>query len=178
MSSASSDEVFETVDLNLVLERAREDFEFLVEQKNAVIISDVLPVIQAVPLQMNQLFSNLLGNGLKFSNGNSRIEITCSSIHKAVSSNYGFLEGNTEYVVITFKDNGIGFDQEFADRIFTIFQRLHSAKDFGGTGIGLSICKRVVDNHAGHILAKGKSGEGASFEVYLPTRHRPWLKVS
>ncbi|HEV7383105.1 MAG TPA: ATP-binding protein, partial [Dyadobacter sp.] len=67
-----------------------------------------------------------------------------------------------------FKDHGIGFDQQFADRIFTIFQRLHTVQNFEGTGIGLSICKRIVENHSGFIVAKGEKGAGATFEVYLP----------
>lgn len=169
---ASSDEVFEATDLNEILSRVKEDFEFLSEEKNAVITSDDLPIIQAIPLQMNQLFSNLLGNGLKFSGNNARITISSKFITKQKSANYQFLEKQTEYVKITFKDNGIGFDQEFADRIFTIFQRLHTDKDFEGTGIGLSICKRIVDNHAGYIHAHGETGVGASFEVYIPTHHR------
>jgi PAS domain S-box-containing protein len=169
---ASSDTHFVQTDLNLVLHKVLEDFEIVIQQKNASVIIDTLPVVEAVALQMNQLFYNLLGNALKFSGENARVEIRAASIREPDVSVYPFLLSDIEYINITFKDNGIGFDQQFADRIFTIFQRLHTAYNFEGTGIGLSICKRIVENHDGVIIAKGEKGVGATFEVFLPVRHR------
>ncbi|REA57394.1 diguanylate cyclase [Dyadobacter luteus] len=169
---ASSDGNFEPTDLNIVLKQVLEDFEFLIEQKGAVIEVGELPVIEAVPLQMNQLFYNLLGNALKFSSDNTRVEIGARYVDKVESSLPIELQPDEQYVCLVFRDYGIGFDQQFADRIFTIFQRLHTVQNFEGTGIGLSICKRIVDNHAGVIVAKGVKGEGATFEVYLPVAHK------
>lgn len=169
---ANSEVVFEQTDLNQTLEQVMEDFDLLIEQKHAEITSDRLPLVQAAPLQMNQLFYNLLGNALKFSKQQVKVEIRYKPVTCNDSAEYGFLKPGKEYALITFKDYGLGFDQQFADRIFTIFQRLPNSRELKGTGIGLSICKRIMDNHGGFIVAKGEKDVGASFEVYLPVQHK------
>lgn len=164
----NSDSRFNEVDLNQVLANVKSDLELSIQQKEARIVSDRLPVIEAVPLHMNQLFYNMLSNGLKFTREQPRIDITYRAIEAGETPEHNFLQPFTKYALVTFNDEGIGFDEQFADRIFTIFQRLNSARDFEGTGIGLSICKKIVEAHNGHIVAGCKENKGASFEVYLP----------
>ncbi|WP_149243586.1 ATP-binding protein [Dyadobacter sp. 32] len=159
--------VFELVDLNTIISLIKEDFEQLIRETNTQIIADALPTLPAVPSQMNQLFYNLIGNAIKFSGENPRLEIHYQSVGFD-QGDHSFLKRNTRYAKITFKDYGIGFDQQFTDRIFIIFQRLHSQNDFPGTGIGLSICKRIIENHSGFIRAESQKGLGSSFDVYLP----------
>ncbi|QRQ99841.1 ATP-binding protein [Dyadobacter sandarakinus] len=167
----STDLVYEKTDLNDILLSVQEDFEFMISDTQAEIKAAVLPVIDAVPLQMNQLFYNLMGNALKFARGRSHIEITCDQLSAEECGALGFLKLSAPYIRIIFRDQGIGFDQEFAERIFTIFQTLNNRKAFAGNGIGLSICKKVVENHSGVIIAKGERDVGAAFEIYLPVEH-------
>ncbi|WP_171036445.1 ATP-binding protein [Dyadobacter sediminis] len=157
----------ETVDLNEILKQVKEDFDYLIEEKQATILSDVLPVVQAIPLQMSQLFNNLLGNALKFSIEKPEIKILYKLVEADEQTDLP-LKPQLPYARITITDNGIGFDQQLTDRIFTIFQRLHPQKEFAGTGIGLAICKRIVENHSGFISARSQKGIGSSFEVFLP----------
>lgn len=166
----SADEKFVETDLNQVLQFVVEDFEILIQQKNARIIFSHLPVIVAIPLQMNQLFYNLIGNALKFSKDGIAPEVVISSNLLPHTEILQYAELNTrwQYVEIIIKDNGIGFDQRFAEKIFIIFQRLHGKEEFEGTGIGLALCKKIADNHNGMIFAKGKVNEGAAFHIILP----------
>ncbi|MEO7531974.1 MAG: ATP-binding protein, partial [Sediminibacterium sp.] len=161
-------EQFEEVDLNILLENTKTDFELLIAEKNAVIKHDVLPVIQGIALQLNQLFLNLFSNSLKFSANNPVITIVSKILSETEVSNHSFLHAKTRYVEIVFSDNGIGFEQQYADQIFTIFQRLHDKKSYEGTGIGLALCKKIADNHHGFITAKSDLGKGAAFYIYLP----------
>lgn len=165
---------FELVDLNALLECIISDYELLVEQKNAVIQVDRLPKIEAIPLQMNQLFYNLLGNALKFTKRGVQPRITIQAepfIPASKDISAGLLEGN-DYILITVQDNGIGFEQEFASQIFTVFQQLNDQSSFGGYGIGLALCKKVVQAHHGLIFAEGQLGKGAKFCIILPlTQH-------
>jgi signal transduction histidine kinase len=118
---------------------------------------------------MNQLFYNLLGNALKFSRGNLSPVITIrSSPLTPAEKEERRLNRNWEYTDISISDNGIGFDQKFAEQIFVIFQRLHMKEEFEGTGIGLALCKKIADNHNGLIYAEGAEGEGATFHIILP----------
>lgn len=164
---------FQKVDLGNVLNEARNDFELLIEQKNCVIESDDLPVIEAIPLQMSQLFGNLISNALKF----TRPGITgCLQIHAGLAgrellAEFTHLKPSDQYVRLDFNDNGIGFSQRHAVQIFDIFQRLHSKSEYQGTGIGLAMCKKIVENHGGHIYATSVVGEGAKFTVILPVSH-------
>ena len=161
----------EVVDLNELLQVAQSDFELLIEQKNATVRTDRLPVIRGQRAQLQQLFSNLLSNALKFSTEKPQVDIT----HKMVSATkaqkmHSELQPASSYVEIYFKDNGIGFDQEYADKIFQIFQQLNSPREYSGTGIGLALCKKIVENHGGAISATGEEGQGAVFTIVLPAR--------
>jgi signal transduction histidine kinase len=154
-----TDEKFETVDLNKVLENVVNDFEVLINQKHATIAKSLMPRIKAIPIQMNQLFFNLVGNALKFSDEHPVIEIAARLLRGDDLKAYPLLQhSNRNYVELTFKDNGIGFDQAYAEQIFTIFQRLNDKNNYTGTGIGLAICKKIVENHNGVIKAEGKRG--------------------
>ncbi|MDJ1494946.1 ATP-binding protein [Cytophagaceae bacterium DM2B3-1] len=159
---------FEQTDLNTIVQEVLADFELLIAEKEAVVSVDPLPVIEAVPLQMNQLFYNLLGNALKFTRQKPTVEIQYHYIAEEDAEVYGFLQTDIAYAHIVLIDNGIGFDSEHAERIFTIFQRLNPDAGFEGNGIGLTICKRIVENHCGHIRASGVENEGAVFEIFLP----------
>jgi signal transduction histidine kinase len=160
-------EQFEEVDLNVLLENTKIDFELLITEKKAVIKNDILPVIQGIPLQLNQLFLNLFSNSLKFSNADPLITIFSRVLSEKEVRQHENLHTKVRYVEIIFSDNGIGFEQQYADQIFTIFQRLHDKKSYEGTGIGLALCKKIVENHHGFITAKSELGKGAAFYIYL-----------
>lgn len=159
---------FVTIDLNLILENVKADFDLLIAEKNAVITSSQLPVINCIPLQITQLFYNLIGNSLKFSKQNPEIVISSATVPYTNLTLPPGAKNAVNYAEITFKDNGIGFDQQYAEQIFTIFQRLHGPQVYGGTGIGLALCRRITDNHNGFITVKSEPGKGATFYVYLP----------
>jgi PAS domain S-box-containing protein len=163
---------FKNTDLNSVLNDVEGDFELLIHQKNAVIMAEPLPIVEAIPLQVNQLFYNLLGNSLKFiaEDRKSLIFITSRLIHGVEDELWPGLDHARKYYEIIFRDNGIGFSQEYAAQIFTIFQRLNNRDSFDGTGIGLAICKKIALNHHGDIKAFSADGEGASFHILLPEK--------
>ncbi len=163
-------EKFESVNLNTILSRVLGDFELLTEQKGAKIIAGNLPVIEAIPIQMNQLFTNLISNALKFCSKERQPQITVSSrqLSKQEVQQYKELNEDKLHYAIEFKDNGIGFNQENAKQIFTIFQRLHGKNDYAGTGIGLAMCKKITVNHHGTIYANALPDKGASFIIILP----------
>lgn len=162
--------LFENLDLNIIFQDVLKDLEILIQQKNANIHSTPLPIIQGVPLQINQLFFNLINNSLKFLRNNIPpvINISYEKLDASKKVSYPLLPVDKEYFLFKFADNGIGFDQDYADKIFTIFQRLNNRSTYGGYGIGLAICQKVVTNHKGIIFAEGKEGEGALFTVILP----------
>jgi signal transduction histidine kinase len=165
---SNTEDQFVPVDLNTVLRQVKGDFELLIEQKQAVIKEQGLQVITGIPLQLQQLFTNLIGNSLKFSEKQPVITITGSLLPEAEVPFYPDLQEHVTYVKLEFSDNGIGFEQQFAERIFAIFQRLNGRKVYAGTGIGLALCKKIVENHNGVISANGKLNEGATFTVILP----------
>ncbi|RYY39576.1 MAG: PAS domain S-box protein [Chitinophagaceae bacterium] len=152
----------EPVDLNEVLHQVRQDLELAIAQNGAEIVSESLPTLPAIPLQMHQLLYNLVNNALKFVRPGvpPRVEVQCREV----------TEGGKEYYEIRVHDNGIGFSQQYAQRIFTIFQRLHDRSTYTGSGIGLAICKKVAENHGGSIRAEGRVGAGATFIVVLAAR--------
>jgi PAS domain S-box-containing protein len=162
---------FESVDLNEILEDVKSTLKEIIEQKNAVIENSGLPVFKAVPVQMQQLFLNLVSNSLKYSRTEAPplIKLSAERIKSTdMISNGAF--PFTEYWKINVADNGIGFEQKNEHKIFELFHRLHGKMEYGGTGIGLAICKRIVQNHEGIITAHGKPGEGSEFIVCLPVR--------
>jgi len=160
---------FQMVDLNEILRDVLADFELLITQRGAEIHADTLPVISGQAVQLTQLFSNLLGNSLKFQKPETRpvIHINAVMADHDEKVRLEFLS-DMDYVKITLRDNGIGFNEDQADKIFGIFERLHNKSQFEGTGIGLSICKKIVHNHNGEINVQGSSENGAVFNIYLP----------
>jgi PAS domain S-box-containing protein len=168
-SRLSRDETLMTdVDLNQVIIHVRSDFELLIEEKHALMNSEMLPIVKGNALQLGQLFSNLISNSLKFSNKNPVISIGASIVEKNKIVNHPEFLADRKYVEITVNDNGIGFDQQYENLIFTMFQRLHGKQNYAGTGIGLALCKKIVENHNGYIAAKSETGKGATFYVYFP----------
>lgn len=161
---------FREVNLNDVLLSVLADFELLISQKNAAILYDELETIEAVPLQMNQLFFNLLGNALKFSKTEIEplITIKGNRLSNEEKECHSQLQSDRDYYKITFTDNGIGFKQQYSDKIFTVFQRLNQQRNYSGYGIGLALCNKVVANHNGIITAEGAVDNGACFTVILP----------
>ncbi len=164
------EKLFTETDLNVTLKNILNDFELLIHEKKAQIKFDELPTIDAIPLQMNQLFYNLISNALKFSKEDVPPVITIKSrtLTEKQIQKYPAFNPFMSYVEIIFKDNGIGFEQKYADKIFIIFQRLHDKETFIGTGIGLALTKKIVENHHGEIFAGAKENQGASFHVILP----------
>ena len=162
--------VFEQVNLNRVLQNIIGDFDLLIEQKKAVVTYDDLPIIKAVPLQMNQLMYNLLGNALKFSKPEvpPAIHISYRIIAAGEAPVNLKLISSKSYCEIIFQDNGIGINEKFSQQIFEIFQRLNNREHFEGTGIGLALCKKIVTAHQGEIYITSVEGEGTRFHVLLP----------
>jgi PAS domain S-box-containing protein len=161
---------YELVDLNIIVHDAISDFELLIEQKRCKISVDRLATINGISIQMSQLFGNLISNALKFSkpNGDSIINIRQMDLNDEQAQEYSKLERGHKYVMISVEDNGIGFSQEYALQIFDIFHRLHDRTEYQGTGIGLAMCKKIVENHGGHIFVKSTPGRGSIFNVILP----------
>lgn len=155
------------VDLNETLKHVIEDLEAVIESKQAVINTSHLPSIHGVPVQMSQLFHNLISNALKFSKENPIIDVTAEDVAEESISKYE-LDKARRYVAIVVSDNGIGFDEKYVSKIFVLFQRLHTIKGIDGSGVGLAICRKIVEDHRGVILANGKENEGATFTVILP----------
>jgi two-component system CheB/CheR fusion protein len=164
------EKAFSKTDLNVTLKNNIIDFELLIEEKKAKIEVANLPTLEAIPFQMNQLFHNLISNSLKFSKEGVSpvIKIDSRKISEKEIERYPSLNPTNEYVEITFQDNGIGFEQKYAEQIFTIFQRLHNKEIYSGTGIGLALCKKIIENHQGEIFANSKENEGAVFHIILP----------
>ncbi|MNR11769.1 Phytochrome-like protein cph1 [compost metagenome] len=162
---------FVATDLNIIVKNILVDFELMIEERNVQIKLGKLPTINAISLQMNQLFYNLISNALKFCKNDgsvSKIEISSRKFSKSKIKQYPTLEQNLDYYEIIIKDNGIGFNKQYESKIFTIFQRLHNTEVYIGTGIGLSIGKKIVENHKGLIFSKAEENVGAAFHIILP----------
>jgi two-component system, LuxR family, sensor kinase FixL len=159
---------FVKVNLNEVIQEVLSDLEIQIQRVNAQITVEELPTLDADPLQMRQLLQNLLSNALKFHQPNvPPIILIRSQILAAVGSNGTNFPQNAR-CQITITDHGIGFDPNYADRIFTVFQRLHSSSEYEGTGIGLAICRKIAERHGGTITANSVPGQGSTFAVVLP----------
>jgi len=164
-----ADKIFEHTDLQEIFDNAQVELAQLIEEKNARLQSTALPVIDAIPFQIQQLFNNLIGNSVKYARTHVAPVIQVSA-QWLQADQVPFLHhfGKARFLELTFDDNGIGFDQQYADNIFKLFHRLHDDNSFTGTGIGLTICKKIVENHKGYIKAYGVKNQGATFKVYLP----------
>lgn len=166
------EQVYKTTNLNETIRNILNDFELLIQDKKGIVNCENLPTIEAIPLQMNQLFYNLFSNALKFSSANrtSIVTITSRILSEEEVEHYPALNSKIPHTEILFKDNGIGFNQQYAKQIFTIFQRLHGQEAYSGTGIGLALCKKIVENHHGEIAAFSEENEGATFQIILPIK--------
>ncbi|MBI5558874.1 MAG: hypothetical protein HY885_14705 [Deltaproteobacteria bacterium] len=153
---------FVPVDLTDIVREVISDLEVRIDRQKAKIIIGELGIIEADPLQMRQLFQNLVSNALKYSSCGQapRVEVFPLPVPENAD------RGNICQVVV--KDNGIGFDSRFQEKIFGLFQRLHGRDEYNGTGLGLAICKKIVERHGGSISARSASGQGAEFIVVLP----------
>ncbi|MCW3075687.1 MAG: hypothetical protein JWO32_296, partial [Bacteroidetes bacterium] len=177
-SLTKHEQLFEKTNLNNILKDILYDFEMLIAEKKIKITSEDLPVLEAVPFQITQLFYDLIGNAIKFCkpDGRATLHISARKVPQQEMKSYPDLNHKLSYYELTFKDNGIGFEQKYAPKIFTMFQRLHDANNYGGTGIGLALCKKIVENYQGEISVKAKVNEGACFYVYLPVAQRAGAK--
>ena len=155
--------------LNAVLRGVLGDLELKITEKNATVDADELPTLDALPGQMPQLFQNLLGNALKFSRPNvpPHIRIRAEAVSAAEKAEFR-LDLRKKWFKIGVEDNGIGFDPQYAEKIFVLFQRLHGRNEYEGTGIGLATVKKIVDNHQGVVYAESTPGQGARFVLLLP----------
>ena len=177
--SFSRTQVYEStlklIDLNIILSEIKANYKEAILEGNLKITYSKLPAMYVVPFQIQQLFENIVSNSIKYSSPGKKTEIEIYS--KMVNGEIlDFIPANNpnkkeSYLNITFSDNGIGFDQKYSEKIFEIFQRLHGKNEYSGTGIGLSICKKIVENHHGFITATGEINEGAKFDIYLPVAH-------
>jgi two-component system CheB/CheR fusion protein len=167
-SRLSVNHFFEQVDLNGVLQEVLSDLELFIEEREARVEVDQLPELEAVPGQLRQVLQNIISNALKFARPGvpPHIQVRCQYVDRLTFDAVPQKEG--PYCRLTISDNGIGFDEQYAAKIFTIFQRLHSREKYDGTGIGLAITKKIVDRHNGLVTAHSKEGEGSTFVIILP----------
>jgi PAS domain S-box-containing protein len=167
-----SERIYVPVDLEEVLKNVVNDFDLLIEQKNAKIDIGPLTTIDAIPLQINQLFHNLLSNSLKFLSPDRKLSISVRMQHMNSEevAQHGDLNPNLTYIQIAWEDNGIGFAEKYADKIFVIFQRLNERESYTGTGIGLALCKKIITNHHGEISVKSEIDKGSTFYIILPAK--------
>lgn len=161
----------ETLDLNVLLEEVENSLKDTIEENNVTITSTQLPTLRVIDFQFRQLLENLIGNAIKYRKIGVKPNITITS--SLVSGKSYINEGadaNKNYHKFLFADNGIGFEMEYATKIFEIFQRLHGKSEYSGTGIGLAICKKIMENHNGFITAQSQVGEGSVFNVFFPVK--------
>ena len=166
---STTDHKFEKTELSVIVDEVKMELKDTIQEKHATIESNELCAANIIPFQFRQLIYNLISNALKFSNPEvpSKIMIK-SKIVKGSRLNNEKLSTEKKYCHIIIKDNGIGFESHFSERIFGVFQKLHNKEVFGGTGIGLAIVKKIVENHHGIITATSELNEGATFDIYIP----------
>lgn len=155
--------------MNALLDEVLAEIELQIDESHAVVRHAKLPELEVIPSQIKQLFSNIILNAIKFKKQDVNPVIDIKSVPLTASEKEQYyLQADVPYYAINISDNGIGFEQEYAEKIFQIFQRLHGKSEYPGAGIGLAICKKIVDNHHGKLFAYGKPGEGATFTAILP----------
>jgi light-regulated signal transduction histidine kinase (bacteriophytochrome) len=171
LAQVTSDRSYQKVSLESLLLEVLQTFDQKIEETSATIVNSGLPSAVVVPSQFRQLFQNLMSNSLKFRRPDvpAVVEITHEYLNAQAGAQYN-LQAAHRYLKISFTDNGIGFDNRFLPKIFSIFQRLHPRHKYEGTGIGLSIVKKIVENHGGVIYANGIVNEGATFTVIVPDK--------
>ncbi len=164
---------FELTNLNELLSNAKEELNLQIEEKNAQIVCESLPTIFAIPYQLQQLFINLLSNSIKFAREEEPPIIKIS--HHIIQKQFVLFDEDLisdTYHKITVCDNGIGFENHYAEKIFHLLFRLHDKAEYPGSGIGLAICKKIIENHFGFIEATSEPGRGTCFNIYIPTNLR------
>ncbi len=169
-SRLSASENFVSTQLKEVIQDALVDLELAIEEKNAQIEIGDLPEVEIIPGQMRQVFQNLISNSLKFSKPGIPAEIRIWGEYTNSPSLHGQASATGEYIRLFVQDNGIGFDDKYIDKIFTLFQRLHARNEFEGTGIGLAIVKKIIEKHNGTLTARSQEGEGTTFIILLPLK--------
>ncbi len=165
-----SSEPFVTVELGKITKEVLGDLEVRIEKNNARVEVEELPSIEADPMQMRQLLLNLIGNALKFQAPGAQPVVKISARKVCSPSGEEFCELNVQ-------DNGIGFEEKYSEKIFAVFQRLHGRDQYEGTGVGLAVCRRIVDRHHGSIVARSKPGEGSTFIISLPMKQAKAVAV-
>jgi two-component system CheB/CheR fusion protein len=167
---SAAERKFETTDLNTIIDEVKREFKEEIAEKQAVIEMKESCKVHIIPFQFRQLMHNLIGNALKFSNTKTPplIKIVSRNFKNEKLEIEGLLP-QKEYCHISITDNGIGFENEYSAKIFEVFQKLHSKDEYKGSGIGLAIVKKIVDNHKGLITATGELNKGATFNIYIPT---------
>lgn len=167
--TTGSPEHFQKTDLNMILKKVTGELKEVIEEKKARIEARDLPELNVIPFQFQQLFTNIISNSLKFSKPDVPPHIVIGTSITNGSANEQFENASAKkYCSISISDNGIGFETQYNEKIFNLFQRLHSRNEYSGTGIGLSICKKIIENHGGFITANGEPGIGATFTIYIP----------
>ncbi|MGQ2985209.1 ATP-binding protein [Flavobacterium sp.] len=164
-----TDDSFERVDIGTLIEEVKEDMTETIADRSAEIIAEYLPVIEGIPFLLRQLFSNLIANSIKYGAPGRTpvIKITGADELRSYTE-----EDKRRFKVIYVADNGIGFDQQYAESIFNIFTKLHASSDYKGSGVGLALCRKIMQNHNGYITASGAQGEGAVMSLYFPVEER------
>ena len=167
--TTGSPEHFQKTDLNLILQKVTTELKEVIEEKKARIDAGALPALHVIPFQFQQLFTNIISNSLKFSKQDVPPHIVITTVKEPEISKEYFKNSTTKkYYSVSISDNGIGFETKYNEKIFNLFQRLHSRNEYSGTGIGLSICKKIIENHGGFITASGEPDKGATFTIYIP----------
>jgi two-component system sensor kinase FixL len=175
----SATQPFVPVDLGVVTREVLTDLEVRIEQSKAKVEIGTLPTIDADPLQVRQLLQNLIGNALKFQPPEAQPVIKIyAEIQKSPFADPSKPLLNDELCALTIEDNGIGFEEKYLDKIFSVFQRLHGRTEYEGTGVGLAVCRRITDRHGGTITGQSELGKGAKFIVTLPVKHPKQEKPS
>ncbi|MEO6252050.1 MAG: ATP-binding protein [Ferruginibacter sp.] len=165
----TTDHQFEKTDLNTIIDEVKNELRDTIREKKATIEATEVCPVNIIPFQFRQLMYNLISNALKFSDPGTASHIVIqSAIVKGSELDNQDLSPEKNYCHITVKDNGIGFEPHFNERIFGVFQKLHSKEVYAGTGIGLAIVKKIVENHKGRIVATGELNKGARFDIYIP----------
>ncbi|MES2647557.1 MAG: ATP-binding protein [Bacteroidota bacterium] len=163
------EQVFELINLNDIIDDVTENLAEDISEKSVSLKVGSMCEAMIIPFQFNQLIQNILSNAIKFTRpGIAPVISITSSIVKGTTLPFENITPGTYYCHISITDNGIGFDQQYSKQIFKVFQRLNAREEFDGTGIGLSIVKKIVDNHKGFINATGEVNKGANFNIYLP----------
>jgi two-component system CheB/CheR fusion protein len=176
-SKLSADDLtYEKTDVNNVIDEILDDLEVAINEKKATFVVDRFPVLEVIPGQLRQVFQNIVGNALKFSRKDVPPKITINAERVGSLSFTAPADPEGEYCRIKVRDNGIGFNNRFAENIFKLFHRLHSKDNYEGTGIGLAIAKKIIEKHGGMITAEGRENEGSVFTMVLPV-HQPEFAV-